>query len=115
MSSFRAPAHLLRLLLLCTITAPPTFAQASRPPRHALHFRDSSQVAAVACEIAGTARPRGRPTNCQVVAYQETPTAFILRLRETPLTPTTRLDFPRSEVRLEKDGSGAVLTRSPDQ
>jgi hypothetical protein len=31
-----------------------------------------------------------------------------------PLTPTTTLDFPRSEVRLEKDGTGAVLTRTPE-
>jgi hypothetical protein len=110
----RARAHLLILLLIPTITAPPSFAQASPPHPNALHFRDSTHVAAVACEVAAATRPKGTRTRCRVEAFRETSTEFIVRLWEIPLAPTTELDFPRSEVRLQKDGSGAVLTRFPE-
>ena len=109
-----ARAHLLILLLIPTITAPPSFAQASPPPPKALHFRDSTHVAAVACEVAAATRPRSTRTRCHVETFRETPAEFIVRLREIPLAPTPELDFPRSEVRLQKDGTGAVLTRIPE-
>jgi hypothetical protein len=110
----RARAQLLILLLLPTITAPPSFAQASPPRPNALHFRDSTHIAAVACEVAAATRPTRTRARCRVEAFRETPAGFIVRLREIPLTPTTKLDFPRSEVRLQKDGTGAVLTRIPE-
>lgn len=110
----RARAHCPNLLLILTLTAPPSFAQASPPRQKALHFRDSTHVAAVACEVAASTRPKGTRTRCRVEAFRETPTEFIVHLREIPLTPTPTLDFPRSEVRLEKDGTGAVLTRVPE-
>lgn len=110
----RARAHFPNLLLILTITAPPSYAQASPPRARGLHFRDSTHVAAVACEVAAAARPKSTRTRCRVEAFRETSSEFILRLREIPLSPTTTLDFPRSEVRLEKDGTGAVLTRTPE-
>jgi hypothetical protein len=109
-----ARAHLLILLLISTSTAPPSFAQVSPPHPKALHFRDSTHVVAVACEVAAATRPKSTRTRCRVEAFRETPAEFIVRLREIPLTPTTKLDFPRSEVRLPKDGTGAVLTRIPE-
>jgi hypothetical protein len=110
----RARAHLLILLLVPTITAPPSFAQASPPRPKALRLRDSTHVAAVACEVAAATRPKSTWARCRVEAFWETPAEFIVRLREIPLSPTTKLDFPRSEVRLQKDGTGAVLTRIPE-
>jgi hypothetical protein len=110
----RARAHLRILLLIPTTTAPPSFAQASPPHPKALHFRDSTHVAAVACEVAAAARPKGTSTRCRVEAFRETPGEFIVRLLEIPLAPPRELDFPRSEVRLQKDGTGAVLTRIPE-
>lgn len=109
-----ARTHLLILSLISTITAPRSFAQVSPPHPKALHYRDSTHVAAVACEVAAATRPKGTRTRCRVEAFRETPTEFIVRLWEIPLAPTTELDFPRSEVRLQKDGTGAVLTRIPE-
>ena len=110
----RARAQFPNLLLILTLTAPPSFAQASPPRQKALHFRDSTHVAAVACEVAASTRPKGTRTRCRVEAYRETPGEFIVRIREIPLDPTPGLEFPRSEVRLRKDGTGAVLTRIPE-
>ena len=109
-----ARAHLLILFLISTITAPRSFAQVSPPHPKALHFRDSTHVAAVACEVAAAARPKSTRTRCRVEAFRETPGECIVRLREIPLAPAAELDFPRSEVRLQKDGTGAVLTRIPE-
>ena len=108
-----ARAHLLILFLVSTIEATPSSAQVSSPHPKALHFSESTHVAAVACEVAAAARPKGTPTRCRIRAFRETPGEFIVRLLEIPLAPTTELDFPRSEVRLLKDGTGAVLTRIP--
>lgn len=110
----RIRAHLLSMLLLPTITAPLSVAQASPPRQKAVHFRDNTHVAEVACQVAAASRPLRTRTRCRVEAFSETATEYIVRIREIPLAPATSLEFPRSEVRLEKDGTGAVLTRIPE-
>jgi hypothetical protein len=109
-----ARTHLFVLLFTLTVPASPSFAQASPTPHKALQFLDSTHVAAVACQVAAATRPKGTGARCHVEAIGQTPSEFIVRIRETPLAPTTTLDFPRSEVRLRKDGTGALLTRMPE-
>jgi hypothetical protein len=50
-------------------------------------------------------------TACRIEAYQETPSEFIVRIREVPPAGEGVLDFPISEVRLTKDGANAVVSR----
>jgi hypothetical protein len=50
-------------------------------------------------------------TSCRIEAYQETPSEFIVRIRQVPPAGGRFLDFPISEVRLTKDGANAVVSR----
>jgi hypothetical protein len=101
-------------LLILAFPPPLTLAQPTPPHQDPIHFRDHTQVAAVACQLAAASRPLKMRTRCRVEAFAETSTEYIVRIRETPLAPKASLEFPRSEVRLQKDGTGAVLTRAPE-
>jgi hypothetical protein len=78
------------------------------------YLRDSAQVASVACELAGSTRPKEVRTRCHVLTFRETAREFVVRVRETPVADDT-IEFPLSEVRLHKDRRGAVLTRMPER
>jgi len=95
------------------LTASRTAEQIVSSTTHSLQVRDSAHVAFTACEIAAAVRSPSTPTRCRVESLRETRREFIVRLRETLLRPGATLDYPRSEVRLQKDGTGAVLTRIP--
>jgi hypothetical protein len=89
-------------------------AQAGRPAP-AGWLRDSVTVARVACQVAQATRSPRTKTMCYVEAFRDTANEFILQLRERPTSLPDTLTFPRSEVRLRKDRTEAVLTRRPEQ
>lgn len=73
--------------------------------------RDSIRAVGVACELLTEFPQHPVGTTCRIEAYRETPSEFIVRIREVPPDGASSLDFPISEVRLTKDGGNAVVSR----
>ena len=111
----RVRAHLLTLLLLPTMTTPLSVAQASPPHQKSLHYRENAHVAAVACQVTAAARPLRTRTRCRVEAIRETPTDYVSGFARRHCLQSRVSSSRGSEVRLLKDGTGAVLTRIPEQ
>jgi hypothetical protein len=100
--------------VLLAASATQLSAQAGQPPP-AGWLRDSLAAARVACQVAQATRSPSTKTMCYVEAFRDTGSEFVLQLRERPTNPPDTLTFPRSEVRLWKDRTEAVLTRIPEQ
>jgi hypothetical protein len=66
--------------------------------------RDSALAVALACELSRGLRS-GPAAQCETIGFREAPGEYVVRIRETGL------DFPLSEVRLDKNGTDAGVER----
>ena len=74
---------------------------------------DSASAVATACRIL-LAIPPSTPSNrCVVERYEETPTEYVLRIRELPPPGGKPSVFSRSEVRLSKQEPSVTVKREP--
>jgi hypothetical protein len=108
-----APARTLFPLAFLPLTAHPLAAQAAQPAV-SIWLHDSVSAAAVACQVAQAPRPKDVRTRCLVEALEDTGTEYVVRIRERSADSGRALPYPRSEVRLRKDRTTAVLTRIPE-
>lgn len=96
-------------LLLCLPTPLP--AQDSRQTAVAFAF-DSSWASGAACEVVLSLRQQPRRYRCSVESFKETPTEYVIRVREVTLDGDLPPPFHRSTVRLQKPS--VTVTRVPD-
>ena len=96
-------------LLLCLPTT--LSAQDSRQTAVAFAF-DSSWATGAACRVVLQLRQGPRRYRCSVESFKETPTEFVIRVREVPLDGARPPPLGRSTVRLEKPS--LTVTRVPD-
>lgn len=75
---------------------------------------DSLYAAATACEVVQDLRPETERHGCVVEAFQETPTEYILRVRELAPPGARPLVFACSEVRLHKTDGSVIVKRVPE-
>ena len=96
-------------VLLCLPTTLP--AQDSRQTAVAFAF-DSSWASSAACKVVLSLREEPRRYRCSVESFKETPTEYVIRVREMSLDGALPPPFHRSTVRLEKPS--VTVTRVPD-
>ena len=96
-------------VLLCMPTALP--AQDSRQTAMAFAF-DSSWATGAACKVVLSLRQEPRRYRCSVESFKETPTEYVIRVREVTLDGDLPPPFHRSTVRLQKPS--VTVTRVPD-
>jgi hypothetical protein len=96
-------------VLLCLPAALP--AQDSRQTAVAFAF-DSSWASGAACEVVLSLRQQPRRYRCSVESFKETPTEYVIRVREVTLDGDLPPPFHRSTVRLQKPS--VTVTRVPD-
>lgn len=102
--------HMLCMaVLLCLPATLP--AQNSRQTAVAFAF-DSSWACGAACKVVLSLRQEPRHYRCSVESFQETPTEYVIRVREVSLDSTGPPPFHRSTVRLQKPS--ITVTRVPD-
>jgi hypothetical protein len=102
--------HVLRIaLLLCLPATLP--AQESRHTAMAFAF-DSSWASGAACKVVLSLRQQPRRYRCSVESFKETPTEYVIRVREVTLDGDLPPPFHRSTVRLQKPS--VTVTRVPD-
>jgi hypothetical protein len=102
--------HVLCVALL--VCLPTTLsAQNSRQTAVALAF-DSSWATGAACKVVLQLRQDPRRYRCSVESFKETPTEFVIRVREVSLDDVRRPPLDRSTVRLQKPS--ITVTRVPD-
>jgi hypothetical protein len=97
------------VVLLCLPTALP--AQESARPAIAFAM-DSSWASRVACKAVLSLREQPRRYRCHVESFKETPTEYVVRVREVSLNGALPPPFHRSTVRLLKPS--VTVTRVPD-
>jgi hypothetical protein len=96
-------------VLLCMPTALP--AQDSRQTAMAFAF-DSSWATGAACKVVLSLRQGPRRYRCSVESFKETPTEYVIRVREASLDGARLPAFHRSTVRLQKPS--VTVIRVPD-
>ena len=96
-------------VLLCLPTA--LRAQDARQAPRAFAF-DSSWASDAACEVVLSLRPEPRGYRCSVESFKETPTEYVIRVREVSADGARRPSLHRSTVRLQKPS--VTVTRVPD-
>jgi hypothetical protein len=111
---YPAPAlrcrHVLGIAVLLSLpTSLP--AQDSRQTAVAFGF-DSSWASGAACKVVLSLRQEPRRYRCSVESFKETPTEFVIRVREVSLDGAPTPPFHRSTVRLQKPS--VTVTRVPD-
>jgi hypothetical protein len=106
---FRCRHVLCMAVLLCMPAALP--AQDSRQTAMAFAF-DSSWASRAACKVVLSLRQEPRHYRCSVEFFQETPTEYVIRVREASLDGARPPAFHRSTVRLQKPS--VTVTRVPD-
>jgi hypothetical protein len=110
------PAPTLRcrhvLCIAVLLSLPTTLpAQDSRQTAMAFAF-DSSWASGAACKVVLSLRQEARRYRCSVESFKETPTEYVIRVREVPLDGARPPPFHRSTVRLQKPS--VTVTRVPD-
>jgi hypothetical protein len=102
--------HVLRIaVLLCLPTSLP--AQDSGPTAVAFAF-DSSWASGAACKVVLSLRQEPRRYRCSVESFKETPTEYVILVREVTSDGARPPPFHRSTVRLQKPS--ITVTRVPD-
>lgn len=101
----------LAVLLLCLIT--PGSAQGAAETA-APFAMDSGRAAVAACKVVQSLRDDPRRYRCHVERFEETPTEYIIRVRELPREGTLRPLFTRSRVQIQKSQPSVTVTRVPD-
>jgi hypothetical protein len=75
---------------------------------------DSNWAAGAACKVALSLRDEPRRYRCYVESFKETPTEYVMRVREVSLDGGPPPPFYRSIVRLQKTKASVTVTRVPD-
>ncbi len=105
------PPLILAVLLLCLVT--PVRAQGT--VQSAAPFAiDSSRAAVAACKVVQSLRDDPRRYRCYVERFEESPTEYIIRVRELPREGTLRPPFTRSRVQIQKSQPSVTVTRVPE-
>lgn len=108
-----APAVRCRSLLhAAVLLCLPPILSAQESPRTAVAFAfDSAWASRAACRVVLSLRPEPRRYRCSVESFRETPTEYVIRVREVAVDGG-RPPFHRSTVRLQKPS--ITVTRVPD-
>ena len=93
---------------------PASLAAQATPGAAAQPIADSAHAVAAACAVAQALRAAAERSRCQVDRYTETPTEYVVWVREAPAPGAPPLVFSRSEVRLNKTEPSLILTRVPE-
>lgn len=111
-----APARCCRhVLCMAVLLCLPTTLPAQDSGQPALAFAaDSSWATIVACKVVLSLRQEARRYRCYVESFKETPTEYVMRVREVPRYGTLPPPFHRSTVRLQKTKPSVIVTRVPD-
>lgn len=111
-----APPHhaIGAALAAIALLAPASVAAQETSPATAPRIADSAQAVATACAVAQSLRPAAERYRCQVERYAETPTEYVVWVREEPAPGAPPLVFSRSKVRLNKTEPSIVVTRAPE-
>jgi hypothetical protein len=107
--ALRCRLALRMAVLLCLPTT--LQAQNSRQTARAFAF-DSSWASGAACEVVLSLRQEPRRYRCSVESFKETPTEYVIRVREASLDGSRPPVFHRSTVRLKKPS--VTVIRVPD-
>ena len=110
-----------RLILLCVplvlvvivVPLPSAAAQIKHPTSSQTSVRDSISAVRTACAIVEALRLPNLKASCLFESYKETPTEYVVTVREQSPPGAPPLQFPHSEVRLDKTGNAATVTRTP--
>ena len=101
------------LLCLAVLVCLPSSLPAQDSGKAAVAFAmDSSWASVAACKVVLALRQEPRRYRCYVESFKETPTEYVMRVREVPLDGTLPPPFHRSTVRLRKPS--VTVTRVPD-
>ena len=110
------PAPVLRgrhVLCIAVLLCLPTALSAQEPGRSAIAFAtDSSWATRAACKVVLSLREQPRRYRCYVESFKETPTEYVMRVREVSSDGALPPPFHRSTVRLLKPS--VTVTRVPD-
>ena len=109
------PCVAVLLCLPATLQAQGSHPQGSHPQGReaAVAFAfDSSWASGAACEVVLSLRQEPRRYRCAVEAFKETPTEYVIRVREVALDGALPPPLHRSTVRLQKPS--VTVTRVPD-
>jgi hypothetical protein len=87
-------------------------AQIKTPTSSQTSIRDSASAVRTACAIMEALRLPDLKATCLFESYKETPTEYVVKVREQPPPGAPPLQFPHSEVRLDKMGHAATVTRT---
>jgi hypothetical protein len=98
-------------VLLCLPTTLP--AQESGQPDVAF-APDSSWATGAACKVVLSLRQEPRRYRCYVESFKETPTEYVIRVREVSLDGAPPPPFHHATVRLQKTKPSVTVTRAPD-
>ena len=75
---------------------------------------DSTWATGAACNVVLSLRQKPRRYRCYVESFRETPTEYVMRVREVSLDGDLAPPFHRSTVRLQKAKRSVTVTRVPD-
>jgi hypothetical protein len=101
--------HLLHVAVLLCL---PAVLSAQESPRTAVAFAfDSVWASRAACRVVLSLRPEPHRYRCSVESVRETPTEYVIRVREVAVDGG-RPPFHRSTVRLQRPA--VTVTRVPD-
>jgi hypothetical protein len=101
------------LLCLAGLLCPSAALSAQDPGRIAVAFAfDSSWATGAACKVVLSLRQEPRRYRCYVESFKETPTEYVMRVREVSSGGALPPPFHRSTVRLQKPS--VIVTRVPD-
>jgi hypothetical protein len=92
---------------------PDVAAAQGKSPAAAL-VADSAHAVATACAVVQSMRPAAERYRCRMERYAETPTEYVIRVREEAPPGSAPLVFGQSEVRLSKSESSVIVTRIPE-
>ena len=107
-----APA-LRHVLCVAVLLCAPAGLSAQDSGRPAVAFvLDSNWATRAACKVVQSLRQDPRRYRCYVESFKETPTEYVMRVREVPLDGTLPPPFHRSTVRLRKPS--VTVIRVPD-
>jgi hypothetical protein len=101
------------VLFIAVLLCAPTDLPAQDSGRTAVAFAmDSSWATGAACKAVLSLRQEPRRYRSYVESFKETPTEYVIRVREVPSTGALPPPFHRSTVRLKKPS--VTVTRVPD-
>ena len=102
-----------RLLCIAVLLHLPATLPAQDSRRTAVAFAfDSTWATRAACKVVLSLRQEPRRYRCSVESFEETPTEYVIRVREVSSDGDLPPPFHRSTVRLQKPS--VTVTRVPD-